>query len=277
MKNQSRAGLFRFFLLALVIYLTGAGVYGFYANQRSRAEMLEALDRRLLLAAKSLKYMLADDFHDRAVDAVSISRQEELVNRDKISKFAQETEFVYVYTLAMQDGRFYFSAPTVTEQEAKERESWYFCPYFDAPAEFHEAFDRMAIKYVEYRDQWGRFRVRGPAPDQSGRNQVPGLRGPGDRLHRIAVLERSSQIVSSGHAPAALDRALCFSVPGQRPFPRKGAGTSQPGACGPGRGAGHLERRPGKGDEGTQACRNRIAGKRRKISENFRIGPGPEF
>ena len=158
MKNQSRAGLFRFFLLALVIYLTGAGVYGFYANQRSRAEMLEALDRRLLLAAKSLKYMLADDFHDRAVDAVSISRQEELVNRDKISKFAQETEFVYVYTLAMHDGRFYFSAPTVTEQEAKERESWYFCPYFDAPAEFHESFERMVIKYVDYRDQWGRFR-----------------------------------------------------------------------------------------------------------------------
>ena len=123
MKNHSRSGLFRFFLLALAIYLTGAGVYGFYANQRSRAGMLEALDQRLLLAAKSLKFMLAEDFHDRAVDEGSISRQEELVNRDRISKFAKETEFVYVYTLAMHDGRFYFSAPTVTEEEAKERES----------------------------------------------------------------------------------------------------------------------------------------------------------
>lgn len=119
---------------------------------------MQAIDERLSVAAKSLKFMLAEDFHDRAKNKNSITFEEELRNRKAITSFAEQSGFVYVYTLIERDGKYYFAAPTVTEEEAKTRKRWYFYPYEDIPESFVRAMRDGVAVFSSYTDQWGTFR-----------------------------------------------------------------------------------------------------------------------
>lgn len=157
------------FLGYIGIVVIFAFLVGHYQKQKQMAE----IDRQLHTAASALKFMLADDFHDRAVDADSISFEEELKNRRAISQYASQSGFVYAYTLVEKNGAFYFAAPTVTEEEAKERERWYFYPYKDVPEEFVRAWRTGEATYATYSDQWGTFRsVALPQTSAGGRRYL---------------------------------------------------------------------------------------------------------
>ncbi len=157
-----------FFIDILVVILAAFGSAYVMEDQE-----MQAIDGRLATAAKGLKYMLADDFHDRAVDADSISFEEELKNRKALSKYAAETGFVYAYTLVEKDGRYYFAAPSVTEEEAKERKRWYFYPYDDIPESFIRSMRQGVETFSTYSDQWGTFRsVAVPETSPGGRRYL---------------------------------------------------------------------------------------------------------
>ncbi|MBN1141820.1 MAG: GGDEF domain-containing protein [Deltaproteobacteria bacterium] len=148
----------RFYFLLYLVYLTAVALFLLINYQLEKSQLLEAIDSRLLVAAKGVKHMLAEDFHDRALAPGSIAFSEEMINRKKINTFANEADFAYIYTLVPREGKFYFSAPTVTEEEARKRESWYFYPYLDIPSGFVEAFQEKLTRFVTYSDQWGHFR-----------------------------------------------------------------------------------------------------------------------
>ncbi len=157
-RELGRRPYLAYFIGWFFVYMVIVGLAASYSGMRIRGRLLDQIDEQLMLTAKSLKYMLADDFHDRAVSENSISFQEEMKNRKALSGFVSETNIRFVYTLAAKDGKFYFSAPTVTEEEAKQRKSWYFYPYDDAPASFWQALESGKPTFVSYSDQWGRFR-----------------------------------------------------------------------------------------------------------------------
>ena len=168
MSRQSRGRIY--LVLCIALYCIGVFGYAYWSEQRTERAIMEDIDKRLLLAAKSLKYMLAPDFHDRAVDKDSISLEEAHRNRIAISSFAAETAFEYVYTLVEEDGRYFFSAPTVTEEELKEKESWYWHPYDDVPEDFVRAYRERVTAFTSYEDQWGNFRsVALPQTSPNGR------------------------------------------------------------------------------------------------------------
>lgn len=152
--NRSRL----FTLLCFLAYLAGVTGYVLWEHGKARRILYSHLDRNLFLAANSLRFMVAPDFHDRAVDENSITFTEEMKNREAFNSFAKQTDFAWIYTLVEKDGKYYFSAPTVSEEEAKEKKRWYFLPYDDIPAEFKEAYTSNTVKYASYSDQWGDFR-----------------------------------------------------------------------------------------------------------------------
>ncbi|MBF0101163.1 MAG: response regulator [Desulfobacterales bacterium] len=159
-----------YFLLSIVMYSGTVFIYVFWSYNNEKQRIMMDIDQHLMLAAKSIKFMLASDFHDRAIDEHSISKEEETKNRIVMSSFANATEFKYVYTLVERNTKFYFSAPTVTEEELKERESWYFYPYEDIPDAFRIAYANKQTMFVYYSDQWGTFRsVAYPELSPSGR------------------------------------------------------------------------------------------------------------
>ncbi|MBU0907994.1 MAG: hypothetical protein KKA54_17385 [Proteobacteria bacterium] len=174
MIDKQKRGRYTLYLaLCLILYVAAVLGYTSWSNQRHKHIIMAEIDQQLLLAAKALKFMLAPDFHDRAMDKDSISFAEELRNRKAITGYADNTDFTYVYTLVEQDGKFYFSAPTVTEEEAKERKSWYFYPYDDIPAGFVEAFREKKTVFINYSDKWGRFRsIALPQTSPGGRTYL---------------------------------------------------------------------------------------------------------
>ena len=160
-------------ILSLLLYFLCVGGYAVWSYRQHKAALLSKIDAHLLQAARSLKYMLAPDFHDRALDTNSIAMDEELRNRKLVTDFGVESGFKWVYTLAEKDGKFYFSAPSVSAEEAKELASWYFYPYEDLPPEFVQAMRENKTVYVDYTDQWGTFRsVALPEQSPGGRRYL---------------------------------------------------------------------------------------------------------
>lgn len=146
------------FIACLVLYVLVVAAFILYSVEHEKGQLIGSVDNHLFLAASGLRHMLAEDFHDRAVAPDSIGREEELRNRRRLSAYAAETDLEYVYTVVRYQGRFYFSAPTVTEEEAAERASWYFYPYEDIPADFVLSYGDGRVRYLSYSDQWGTFR-----------------------------------------------------------------------------------------------------------------------
>lgn len=173
-------------LLGLLFYVCAVIAYASWSNNERMDTLQREIDRRLIVVARGLKYMLAPDFHDRALDEKSISFEEEMRNRRALSDFALQTEFKWIYTLAEKDGKFYFSAPTVSEEEARERRSWYFYPYEDIPREFVEAYRTGKTVFVNYSDQWGNFRsVAIPEVSPGGRKYLACADYEITRLHAL--------------------------------------------------------------------------------------------
>ncbi len=157
-KDGRRPAYFGWFLLCLAFYISGVATFGYHSHARKEAALRKEIDDSLLLAARSLKYMLAPDFHDRALGPGSIAREEELRNRQAFAGYWQEAGLKWVYTLVERGGSFYFSGPAVSEQEARERPSWYFLPYEEVPPAFAKALAEEHPVFVEYTDRWGDFR-----------------------------------------------------------------------------------------------------------------------
>lgn len=148
------------FLLAgaALLYVLAVAGFAVWSYNEDKTRLLAEIDGQLLQAARSLKYLLAPDFHDRALAADSIAKDEELRNRKAVTEFGVESGFKWVYTLVEKDGAFFFAAPSVSDEEALERDSWYFYPYDDLPEEFAAAYRSGQPVFVEYEDQWGTFR-----------------------------------------------------------------------------------------------------------------------
>lgn len=145
-------------IMCLFVYAIGVTVFTVWRNNQAKKDILTDIDHRLVLAAECLPYLLAPDFHDRAVNRTSISFEEEMKNRNAVSGLAFETDFQWLYTLLEKDGKFYFSAPTVTEEEGRQQKRWYFHPYDDVPVEFVQAYKENKPVFTEYTDHWGSFR-----------------------------------------------------------------------------------------------------------------------
>lgn len=141
------------FVYIIVVFL----MLVFEINER-RNEINKCVNNRLFTAASVLKYLLAEDFHDRAVAPGTIGMDEERLNRQRMNDFYRRNGFEWAYTVVEWGGHYYFSAPAVSELEAMERESWYFYPFEEIPQEFKETLITGIPAVMTYRDVWGTHR-----------------------------------------------------------------------------------------------------------------------
>ena len=180
----------------MAVYVMAVAGYAIWSYREHKAAPMAQIDHDLLQAARSLKYLLAPDFHDRALAPDSIGRDEELRNRKRVTEFGVESGFKWVQTIVEKDGRFFFSAPSVSEEEARERESWYFYPYEDVPAEFVQGFEANQTVYLEFTDQWGTYRsVAVPETSPGGRRYLASA----DRdISEVRRLVRRNLLQSAG-------------------------------------------------------------------------------
>ena len=125
---KGKLGLPCVFLVSYLVVVVGYGVLSYMSSRKSE---LEKIDESLRLVASQIKFILPQDFHDRAVGEDSISKKEDASNVAKLSKYVSNTTASYgvthVYTLIIVDGTLRMTA---SSRSAKERAEAQETPYF---------------------------------------------------------------------------------------------------------------------------------------------------
>ncbi|MBM9518456.1 PAS domain S-box protein [Desulforhopalus vacuolatus] len=147
------------FILAIIAYIVALFLYGFWDNDYQKKEILKDVDTTLYNTAISLKYMLPDDFHDRAIDAQSISIDEDKYLANKLTSLVRETGIKYVYTIIKKEDKLFFVTSDLIENPKDERGTFYYYEYEGADENFSNAFEKKTPMYKTVSDQWGTVRT----------------------------------------------------------------------------------------------------------------------
>ncbi|MDM8536419.1 HD domain-containing phosphohydrolase [Desulfobacterales bacterium HSG17] len=148
----------RLFTISVGFYALALLIYGFWSNSYQKKEILESIDTKLYNNAISLKYILPDDFHDRAIDAQSVSINENKYIARKLTRLVKEAGFKYTYTIIKKDDKLFFIAADNIDPE-NERDTFYYYEYEEADEVFINAFEKKTPTYMTVTDQWGTVRT----------------------------------------------------------------------------------------------------------------------
>ena len=147
------------FAITFVVYIVAILIYGFWDYKYRKKQLLENIDAELYNCAATLKYVLPEDLHDRAIDGQAISIEEDKYIADKLTNLVKDTDFKYAYTLIKQGEKLFFVASDISADPGTKRGTFYFYHYKEADESFMNAFDGQAPSYKTLSDQWGTVRT----------------------------------------------------------------------------------------------------------------------
>jgi sigma-B regulation protein RsbU (phosphoserine phosphatase) len=156
-------------LLLFILNLVGATAYSVVLYSSNRTEILAGIDGRLEAAAYAVRGMIPAGFHSRVTGAESISDAEFDALQARLSSFADESHFTYVYSYMKFGKQIRTVATSATPEEVRNgTETKYFALYDTAPAKLYASFADGRVRFDEYDDSFGRFRsiyVPGRSPN----------------------------------------------------------------------------------------------------------------
>lgn len=158
--------------LAICFALSVLAAYSTWSYFREENRLIAQIDEALFSAAAAVSYVLADDFHDRAVEPDSISETEDWRNIKNLSSLNNRLGTKFLYTvLRDRNGTYRLSSSSALETELKEgKEVHYYTAYPDASDTLKASFEfqqnRFSTRsdvyhpvYVPiFSDRWGTYR-----------------------------------------------------------------------------------------------------------------------
>jgi hypothetical protein len=145
--------------LIICIYVMLVATFAIWSYYSEKQSLLKTIDDKLLFVASNIKRILPEDFHDRAVDKDSISKEEDVKIGTTLSDYVNTTGIIYAYTMIRKDGNIYFTSSSNTLEEiARGDISTYFLPYEEASDATVKAFDKTTVIFNTDSDRWGAFR-----------------------------------------------------------------------------------------------------------------------
>lgn len=157
-KSRGREAVF---FTAVIIYILLVVLFIFLMKYVARVYVIKEIDRNLLMTARSISYILPDDYHDRAISVDSISLKEYNQIEKKLTEIAGFTGMKYIWTDVLIDGKVYLTTCNRTEQtDVSGLQMYYFMPYVDGvSAEEMSAFAGEEPVFTDFTDRWGIFRA----------------------------------------------------------------------------------------------------------------------
>ncbi|MCP3954689.1 MAG: response regulator [Desulfobacterales bacterium] len=160
--------------MILVVAITSIPFSVIYFKSQKEA-LLAKIDAKLISAAKSAKYILPENYHDRIVDRNSISKEDYLRIIDQYNKLCTELGLEYLWSLMIIDDQTVFTSSTSTDKKVENGKHALFFDVHSNPGAYKEAFETMEIDRRINDDKWGRIRaVLVPAFDKKGRRHLFG-------------------------------------------------------------------------------------------------------
>lgn len=142
-----------FALLVLVVYSSWNYI-------REEARLIDEIDKRLYSAAVSVPFVLADDFHERAVHEKSITLQEDWKNIENLSRLNKRLQTKFLYTVIRDsDGGYRLSSSSALDKEIENGdEVHYFTPYPDVSDLLKKAFENASTVETDFRSRQEEYR-----------------------------------------------------------------------------------------------------------------------
>jgi sigma-B regulation protein RsbU (phosphoserine phosphatase) len=163
-------------LLLVALNLVSAMAYTAALYQTSRTEIMSGIDGRLIAGVNAAREIIPDNYHARIDGEDSIPADEYLALQERLSRFADESGFVYVYSyMEFDDGIRTVSTSATPDEEASGTQTGFFTMYDTAPVELYRSFEDGEVRFDEYYDSFGSFRsMYLPLSSADGRTYVIG-------------------------------------------------------------------------------------------------------
>jgi sigma-B regulation protein RsbU (phosphoserine phosphatase) len=163
-------------LLLFILNLVGAIAYSTVLYSTNRAEIIRGIDERLRAAAHAVKEIVPADYHRRISGPDAIPDEEFDALQARLSRFANQSHFVYVYTYMKFGNEIRTVSTSATPAELRNgSQTPFFALYDTAPKALYQSFADRKVRFDEYGDSFGRFRsIYMPVSAADGRTYVIG-------------------------------------------------------------------------------------------------------
>ena len=135
MKNEKKNNSLRkepLFIGSVFIYILLVVVFVLAMRGFARDYVINEIDARLLMTARSIEHILPYDYHDRALSPGSISKAEYALIEKKLTDIAAFSGMKYVWTDIFKNDEIYLTTCNRTEQTDKDDlQIYYFMHYVD--------------------------------------------------------------------------------------------------------------------------------------------------
>ena len=138
-----------------IVFLTAITIY-----YRHKESIYRHLDQHLAASAASVQYLLADDFHDRAIAKDSVLPAEDQENIRLLTQMARLSSVTYLYTVIIKNQHIFITSSSASEEEmASSSEVRYFTRYDEAVHLLTDKIKKDEPIQLTYSDRWGTFRT----------------------------------------------------------------------------------------------------------------------
>lgn len=169
------------YFIAAIIFFICAIIFNvlFYISYHKK-DVMSKIDGELKLIAEGIPYVLGDEFFIKARAEGALSETENIEIAKKLSKYADKQGAEYVYTIAMWDGKLYYTSSSSTKEEFEKGDItpfWFpLDSYNDSNIkEIISCIESMKVLRVTGKDDYGVFRsVYVPFKDSNGDIYVVG-------------------------------------------------------------------------------------------------------
>lgn len=135
------------------------GFYTFMSYKTQKDNYIEIIDTKLLSSIYGSLNIIGDEYHDKALNAGSITEDEHMEIINKLNTIQKAVGVKYIYSMIKKDGKIYFTSSSATDDELAEKSfTNYYDEYDDISEGFYNSFDNKEIYFEEIEDKWGNFR-----------------------------------------------------------------------------------------------------------------------
>jgi sigma-B regulation protein RsbU (phosphoserine phosphatase) len=159
----------KIFIPFFAISLITSSLFTYYGYMQSSKAIIDGIDKRLLIAALTMRQLLPNDYFDRIEGPDSVAEADHWRYTAKIERFLKYVDATYLYALYKDKGKYYFVA-------SADMETPYYTEYEHPAPNIYEVQKSGRVHISTTSDpDWGLLRsVVTRFPDSNGRQFIIG-------------------------------------------------------------------------------------------------------
>lgn len=148
----------KIFVFTILVNLLLVACYTGYLYRTNQKALNDKITSKLSSVAETLR-VATDDYHKKIENNNSVTPEEYNKIMGEMSRLAENVGVEYIYTLAVNDDKAYYTTDSYTQEELKKGDvTKFFEPYKDAPKGVFESVKTKKAIFEDYSDSYGKHR-----------------------------------------------------------------------------------------------------------------------